>query len=257
MNKVQKTTDNGQLTTLDSNIFQSEKISGFEDVQGMSDYSLPFLRVLSQLSHQCIKTSNNYVEGAEPGMIYHTVSGSLYDGEKGVDVIPCYYKKEYVEWHASQQGKLIATHPSDFDLSKTERDANYIRRMKDGGNVIKETVQYYVISLNGEGTSQAVISMSGTQIKASKNWMAMMLGIQLQGKQGPFNPPMFSQIYTLKTIPQSNSKGAWFGWSISKKKTVTNPAIYDTARAFAQMASKNKLNVSHEDEGQATPSSSY
>ena len=257
MNKVQKTTDKGQLTTIDANIFQSEKISGFEDVKGMSDYSLPFLRALSQVSHQCNKTSNNYVEGAEPGMIYHTTTGILYDGEKGVDVIPCYYRKEYVEWDASQQGKLIATHPDTFDLSQTERDANYIRRMKDSGNVIKETVHYYVILLNGNGPTQAVVTMSGTQIKASKNWMSMMLGIQLQGKEGPFNPPMFSHIYTLKTIPQSNAKGTWFGWTISKKETITDPAVYETARSFAKMASKDRMNVSNEEEVQSLPSSSY
>ena len=255
MNKVQKTTNKGQLATVDASVFQMEKVSGFEEVTGMGDLALPFLRVLSQLSAQCNKTSNGYVEGSEPGMVYNTVSKQLSDGEKGVDVVPCYYKKEYVEWDASQQGKLIAVHPSDFDLTQTERDANYILRMKNSGNVIKETVQYYVVATGEDGPNQAVISMAGTQLKASKNWLSMMLGIRMPGKDGPFNPPMYSHIYTLKTIPQSNAKGTWFGWSVSKKETVTDASNYNEARKFAQAASK--INVTHEEESQSSTAKSY
>ncbi len=255
MNKVQKTTNKGQLATVDASVFQMEPVSGFEEVSGMGDLALPFLRVLSQLSAQCNKTSNGYVEGSEPGMIYNTVSKELFDGEEGVDVIPCYYKKEYVEWDASQQGKLVAVHPNDFDLSQTERDANYILRMKNSGNVIKETVQYYVVATGEDGPNQAVISMAGTQLKASKNWLSMMLGIRMPGKDGPFNPPMYSHIYTLKTIPQSNAKGTWFGWSVSKKETVTDASNYNEARKFAQAASK--INVTHEEETQSSTAKSY
>ena len=255
MNKVQKTTNKGQLATVDASVFQMEKVSGFEEVTGMGDLALPFLRVLSQLSAQCNKTSNGYVEGSEPGMIYNTVSKQLSDGEKGVDVIPCYYKKEYVEWDASQQGKLIAVHPSDFDLTQTERDANYILRMKDSGNVIKETVQYYVIALGDDGPSQAVISMAGTQLKASKGWLSMMMGIRMHGKDGAFNPPMFSHVYTLTTVPQSNAKGTWFGWSIAKKETIKDASIYEEARKFAEAASQIK--VSHEEHVQASTAKSY
>jgi hypothetical protein len=127
--------------------------------------------------------------------------------------------------------------------------------MKDSGNVIKETVQYYVIALGGDGPSQAVISMAGTQLKASKNWLSMMMGIRMQGKNGAFNPPMYSHIYTLTTIPQSNAKGTWFGWSVSKKETIKDASTYEEARKFAEAASQIK--VTHEEEVQTSTAKSY
>ena len=42
MNKVQKTTNKGQLATVDASVFQMEKVSGFEEVTGMGDLALPF-----------------------------------------------------------------------------------------------------------------------------------------------------------------------------------------------------------------------
>ena len=109
MNKLQKTTDNA-VATVDTNMFMTDAKtqSGLENVSSTDDLALPFLKVLSQLSPQCNKTSNNYVEGAEPGMIYNTVSGTLADGEQGINVIPCHYKREFIEW--GERGKA-AVHP--------------------------------------------------------------------------------------------------------------------------------------------------
>ena len=80
MNKLQKTTDNA-VATVDADMFMTDALtqSGLENINSADDQALPFLKVLSQLSPQCNKTSNNYVEGAEPGMIYNTVSGTLSD----------------------------------------------------------------------------------------------------------------------------------------------------------------------------------
>ena len=100
-NKVTKTKTkaNGQLmpaVSLDLVQADAESISGLENANSPDDLALPFLKVLSQLSPQCNKTSNSFVEGAEPGMIYNTVSGKLYDGEDGIDIVPAFYKREFI-----------------------------------------------------------------------------------------------------------------------------------------------------------------
>ena len=95
-NKVAKTKANGQLmpaVSLDLVQADAESISGLENANSPDDLALPFLKVLSQLSPQCNKTSNSFVEGAESGMIYNTVSGKLYDGEEGIDVVPAFIKE--------------------------------------------------------------------------------------------------------------------------------------------------------------------
>ena len=71
---------------------------------GQEDLALPFLKILGQLSPEVNKRDGKYVEGAEPGMIFNSVSGELYDGMKGITVVPCFYKLEYIEWKDRGEG---------------------------------------------------------------------------------------------------------------------------------------------------------
>ena len=45
-----------------------------------------------------------YIQGAKPGMIINSVSKKLYDGRKGINVLRCYYKREFVEWQDRGKG---------------------------------------------------------------------------------------------------------------------------------------------------------
>ena len=62
---------------------------GFSEVTS-EDLSIPFIRVLAQLSPQVNKRDGKYVEGAEAGMLFNTVLNEVYDGEQGLLVIPCH-----------------------------------------------------------------------------------------------------------------------------------------------------------------------
>ena len=87
---------------------------GFEETR-TEDMAVPFLRILAQLSPQVNKREGAYVEGAEAGMIFNTVSNKVYDGEKGVQVIPCYYNRRFVEWAPREKGGgyFGSYHPDD------------------------------------------------------------------------------------------------------------------------------------------------
>ena len=50
-----------------------------------------------------------------------------------------------------------------------------------------------------------------------------MSGIKLQGKT-ECSHSMCSHLYNLKTVPQSNDKGSWFGWSVSKVGPIQDEA---------------------------------
>ena len=96
-----------------ASMFEQDQASGFGNM-GSEDFALPFLRVLGQLSPETNKRDAKYVDGAEPGMIFNTVTKQLYDGEEGVNVIPCYYKREYVEWSDRVRVQVL---PSQYTLS--------------------------------------------------------------------------------------------------------------------------------------------
>ena len=233
---------------LPSNVFEDDAAKGLGTI-GQEDLALPFLKILGQLSPEVNKRDGKYVEGAEPGMIFNSVSGELYDGVKGIDVIPCFYKLEYIEWKDRGEGigAPIAIYDSSSDImSKTKPDANYKDRLPNG-NYIEKTASHFVI-VSGDSPSTALISMKSTQLKISRKWNSMMSGIKMNGKNGMFTPASFSHIYKLKTTQMSNDKGTWFGWEVSKVGPVTDQSLYGQAKSFSENISKGSVKAKHGDD---------
>ncbi len=230
---------------LPSNMFEDDAAKGLGKI-GQEDLALPFLKILGQLSPEVNKRDGKYVEGAEPGMIYNSVSGDLYDGVKGIDVIPCFYKLEYIEWkdRGEGPGAPVAIYDSSSDImSKTKPDANYKDRLPNG-NYIEKTASHFVI-VSGDSPSTALISMKSTQLKISRKWNSMMSGIKMKGANGMFTPASFSHIYKLKTTQMQNDKGTWFGWEVNKVGPVTDKGLYDQAKSFSESISKGSVKAKH------------
>ena len=230
---------------LPSNIFEEDAAKGLGKI-GQEDLALPFLKILGQLSPEVNKRDGKYVEGAEPGMIFNSVSGELYDGVKGINVIPAFYKLEYIEWkdRGEGPGAPVAIYDSSSDvMSKTKPDANYKDRLPNG-NYIEKTASHFVI-ITGDSPSTALISMKSTQLKISRKWNSMMSGIKLKGQNGLFTPASFSHIYRLKTTQMSNDKGTWFGWEVSKVGPITDQQLYQQAKSFSESISKGAVKAKH------------
>ena len=230
---------------LPANVFEEDAAKGLGNI-GQQDLALPFLKILGQLSPEVNKRDGKYVEGAEPGMIYNSVSGDLYDGAKGIDVIPAFYKLEYVEWKDRGEGSggPVAVHDSSSDImSQTKADANFKDRLPNG-NYVEKTASHFVI-ITGDSPTTALISMKSTQLKISRKWNSMMSGIKLNGKNGMFTPASFSHIYKLKTTQMSNDKGTWFGWEVSKIGPITDQSLYGQAKTFSENISKGNVKAKH------------
>jgi hypothetical protein len=251
LTKKQETKTNNAVTekvnagALAVNLFEADADQGVGNLT-QEDLALPFLKILGQLSPEVNKRDGKYVDGAEPGMIYNSVTGELFDGEKGVDVVPCHYKLEYIEWQDRGEGSgaPVAIHSSSSDImSKTTRDASYKDRLPNG-NYIEKTASHFVI-VNSSSPSTALISMKSTQLKISRKWNSMMASIKMNGKNGMFTPASFSHIYKLKTTQMSNDKGTWFGWEVSKVGPVQETGLYQQARSFSENISKGDVQVKH------------
>ena len=239
---------------LPTNMFEEDAAKGLGKI-GQEDLALPFLKILGQLSPEVNKRDGKYVEGAEPGMIFNSVSGELYDGVKGIDVIPAFYKLEYIEWkdRGDGPGAPVAIYDSSSDImSKTKPDANYKDRLPSG-NYIEKTASHFVI-ITGDSPSTALISMKSTQLKISRKWNSMMSGIKLKGKNGLFTPASFSHIYRLKTTQMSNDKGTWFGWDVSKVGPITDTSLYQQAKTFSDNISKGSVKAKHGEEKKGSKS---
>ena len=232
----------GALSTVS---FEEDASRGLGNI-GHEDLALPFLKVLGQLSPEVNKRDGKYVQGAEPGMIFNSVTGELFDGEKGIEVVPCHYKMEYIEWQNRGEGlgAPIAIHPSSSDImSQTKRDGGY-KDVLPNGNYIEKTASYFLLTL-GASTGTALLTMKSTQLKISRKWNTMMAQIKMNGKNGPFTPASFSHTYKLKTTQLSNDKGTWFGWEVTKVGPVQDKALYQQAKSFSESVSKGEIQVKH------------
>ena len=246
MNNGKSVTKRENAGALSTNLFEADADKGSQNIT-QDDLALPFLKVLGQLSPEVNKQHGKYVQGAEPGMILNTVSNECYDGSKGIEVLPVYYHRQYVEWQdrGESKGAPVAIHSAASDiLSKTTRDKSYKDRLPNG-NYLENTANHYVVLL-GKTPTTALISMKATQLKVSRKWNSMMMGIKLQGKNGLFTPPTYSHIYKLKTVQMSNDKGTWFGWDVSKLGPISNKSVYDIARSFAERVSKGEIQAKPE-----------
>ena len=233
---------------LPANMFEDDAAKGLGNI-GQEDLALPFLKILGQLSPEVNKRDGKYVEGAEPGMIFNSVSGELYDGVKGIDVVPCFYKLEYIEWKDRGEGlgAPVNIYDSSSDImSKTTPDANYKDRLPNG-NYLDNTASHFVLVV-GDNPETALISMKSTQLKVSRKWNSMMMGLKMQGKNGLFTPPTYSHIYKLKTVQMSNDKGTWFGWDVEKVGPVEDKNIYDMAKNFAVSVGKGEVEAKPENQ---------
>jgi hypothetical protein len=239
---------------LSINMFEADANQGVSNLTH-EDLALPFLKILGQLSPEVNKRDGKYVQGAEPGMIYNSVTGELFDGEKGIDVVPCHYKLEYIEWQDRGEGSgaPVAIHSSSSDiLSQTKRDASYKDRLPNG-NYIEKTASHFVI-VNSKTPSTALIAMKSTQLKISRKWNSMMASIKMKGKNGLFTPASFSHTYKLRTTQMSNDKGTWFGWEVSKIGPVQDQALYENAKTFSESVSKGDVKVKHGESTEGTQS---
>jgi hypothetical protein len=228
------------------NDFEQDASSGFESMN-QDDFALPFLRLLTNTSPEV-----GEVDGAMPGMVYNTVNGTLYDGKKGMIVVPCAYVRQYIEWapRGVGSGAPIAIYPATSDiLSRTHREPGDNKDYLDNGNYIENTANHYVMVISDDGIPEpALITMKSTQLKKSRKWNSMMMSTKLMGKNGAYTPPMYSHLYRLTTQAESNDKGKWYGWEVERIGPIDDMSVYHAAKAFSSSVSAGDVKVKHADE---------
>ena len=239
-NEVMAKKDTGSLA-----LFGNDTAKGFENMT-QEDLALPFLRILGQLSPQVTEGDAKYVSNAKPGMIYNTVTSELYDGKKGIKIIPCYYKKDFPEWsdRGDGPGAPVAVHLSNSPVIQTgKRDGSKIRL--PNGNYLEETASYYVLAeTKTGGYTPALITMKSTQLNVSKKWNSMMKTIQIpDGKGGFAIPPMHGVVYNLASTLQKNDKGSWYGWVVNMERIMgaADKSLYLMSKDFNSNVSKGNV----------------
>lgn len=213
--------------------FVDDADAGFEEAD-VNSYAIPFIQILQSGSPQCKKSDGAYIKGAEEGMLYNTVTQQVYPGETGIIVIPTHYTHRMVEWKVRESGGgFVAEHMPSEAPGPTRKDEKN-RDILPNGNTLVDTRNHYCLLVNEDGsTSPALINMSSTQLKKSRQWMSLMQGIKIKTENGDYvTAPMFSRMYKLTTVPEQNDKGSWFGFKVALVGVVEDMGAYKAARGF-------------------------
>ena len=91
-----------------------------------SEMQIPFVRLLQAMSPQLNKRNAEYIEGSQQGDAFNNVTFQIWEGEKGIQVIPCYQCTKYLEFVPRDlgggfKGEIAATDPV---LTKTTRSGS-------------------------------------------------------------------------------------------------------------------------------------
>lgn len=214
--------------------YSSDAGAGFEGADRAS-FAIPFLTILQSMSPQTKKSDGAYIKGAEEGMLYNTVGNDIYSGEEGVRVIPCAFVRSFVEWVPREKGGGFV---AEYDAvagealrSKCSRNDKH-QDILPSGNQLNDTRNHYLLVETREGRWEPMmLSLTSTQIKASRNWMSAM-----QRECAANSVPMFALIYRMTTTPQQNEKGSWYGAVFEHEGYVEDDTAYSLARAFYEQA---------------------
>ena len=226
-----KTTD----VALTSSMFAEDAGSGLENVTS-EDMAIPRLKILQALSPEVNKNDGKPVEGASAGDVLNTVTNNLYTDDNPLVVLPVAYKRLFLEWTPRESGGgLVAQHDDASILDKTTKN-NFGQDALPNGNYIQTSATHFLLVINQDGSfDQAMLAMAGTQLKKSRTWNSMMASAKMNVDGKVFTPPSFSHKYTLKTVQESNDRGAWFGWSITSGGALSKDEMvyYEAAKNFA------------------------
>ena len=233
--------------------------TGFGEV-GSEDLSIPFLRILAQLSPQVNKQDGAYVKDAEAGMMFNTVLNEVYDGEQGIQVVPCHYNRRFVEWKQREQGGgYVGSYLPDDPIKDTTTQNERGQDVLPNGNLLTNTSQFFVLMLHPKfGIQRVLMTMSSTQLKKARKWFTQAQSMTAKGKNGVYVLPLMSQVYSVKTTPEKNDKGNWFGWDISRQRgldlsSAADKDIFESAVGFAKSVEAGEVKVKDEEPKDVTP----
>lgn len=195
--------------------------AGSEDVTA-KDMILPRVDVLQALSPQIKKSDPNYIDGAEQGMIFNTVTGELYGSS--INFVPILFRKEFVVWKLRKHGGGFcgAFHTME------EADAFRASLQAPDEHESVESHQHFAILLTEHGPEEAVFSMTKSKLKVSR---ALNTLIQIAGVD------RFAKAYRLDAIETSSDKGDFWSFKahpvgfVSKELYERGQGLYEMIKA--------------------------
>lgn len=230
---------NSAIANVSDDLILANAGKGLQNISN-DDITIPRLAIIQSGSPQRKKKDEKYIDGADEGMIFNTVTNELY--KDNLEVIPCGYRKTYVEWVPREKGGgLVAVHDLKPDGSTTDPKT---RKTMLGENQIVDTAEHFVLVKTKDGFSPAVLTMTSSNLGVSRKWNTLLKMKRLNVKGQTVEAPSFLYVFKLSTIEAENDLGNWYKYKIEEIGQVESKEIFKDGEKLADSVSTGKVKAS-------------
>ena len=226
---------------ISADLIMSNVGKGLENITS-EDITIPRLAIIQANSPQRKKKDEKYIENADEGDVFNTVTGQLY--KEPLTVIPCAYRKSYVEWIPREKGGgFVATY--DVRPSDTTTDPTTRKSFLKNGNQLVDTAEHYVVIKKDDDTyEQAVLTMTSSNLTVSRKWNTLLKMKKINVKGQMIDPPSFMYEFTLSTVEATNDQGTWQKYKIEEVGQIDKKHLFIAAETLSKSVDTGKVNPS-------------
>jgi hypothetical protein len=197
--------------------------------------------MIQDLSPQRKANKPEYIEGAEEGMLFNTVTNELYP--TFVLFVPVYFRLEWVIWkHRDSGGGFIGAYTTQQEAVAAVADHALAGQMTEKNEPVldvQDTAQHFGLlldpnsSLEDPRAQEIVISMSRSQLKPSRQFNSQ---IKLAGGD------RWERYYKLSAVVTEGQKGDYFNWKVQQLGFVSE-SVYKQAESLYEAVKAGQRDV--------------
>ena len=188
------------------------------------DIQLPRIEVLQALSPQIKKSNAAYIEGAEVGMLFNTLTHEVY--ADCVGITPVTFTTRYLVW----VDRKIDNNGGLRGVYDTEQEAlAFVAQQADKDKLeVVRTAEHLVLLDDG---TEAILSMSKSKQKASRKFNSL---IRLNGGD------RFSRRYELFSYEDSSAKGEFMNIDVANAGFPSEDIYYQAESIYENVNAGNR-----------------
>ena len=188
------------------------------------DIQLPRIEVLQALSPQIKKSNAAYIEGAEVGMLFNTLTHEVY--ADCVGITPVTFTTRYLVW----VDRKIDNNGGLRGVYDTEQEAlAFVAQQADKDKLeVVRTAEHLVLLDDG---TEAILSMSKSKQKASRKFNSL---VRLNGGD------RFSRRYELFSYEDNSAKGEFMNIDVANAGFPSEDIYYQAESIYENVNAGNR-----------------
>lgn len=203
--------------------------------------SMPIIRIIQDQSPEQNKRKEEYIEGAEAGMLMFNPTKELLPAP--LEFIPLAVRSLYVEWVPKEKGGgVVATHPLSIVSHPSYRKG--VKTRYDewlGENELKYTSYWLVLFLKNGEWEKGMLAMSSTQLRVARELSTKI--DSFRWNKVDVKPPIFARTWKLSSKTEKNGADQeYFNFAITEPRILDfkkDEALLNMAQAAHMEAVKS------------------